>query len=269
MPRTARTILGGYVYHVLNRANCRLRLFRKDADYVAFEQVLAEAHERVPLRILGYAVMSNHWHFVVWPRRGRGQEVSDFFRWLGITHAQRWHAHHGTIGTGHVYQGRFKSFPVASDEHLLSVLRYVERNPLRAGLVKRAEEWRWGSLYRRVHGTPEERAFGRRAGEAGAAGSSTSTGRRPRPRSRRFARALRAAGRTAAARGKRRSPGSLGWNTHFAPAAAPVCRLPRGKSRLRGGTVFRDMRKKVCVPFVSRPRACALPALARSGAHRL
>ena len=60
---------------------------------------------------------------------------------------------------GHVYQGRFKSFPIANDEHLLAVLRYVERNPLRAGLVKQAEVWRWGSLHRRLNGTPEERAL--------------------------------------------------------------------------------------------------------------
>ena len=60
---------------------------------------------------------------------------------------------------GHVYQGRFKSFPIAADEHLLAVLRYVDRNPLRAGLVRRAEEWRWGSLYRRTQGTAEERAL--------------------------------------------------------------------------------------------------------------
>jgi putative transposase len=159
MPRTARKIVGGYAYHVLNRANGRLRLFGKDADFAAFEQIVAEAHDRIPLRILGYVVMGNHWHFVVWPRRSQGEQVSAFFRWLGITHAHRWHAQHATAGTGHVYQGRYKSFPVASDEHLLAVLRYVERNPLRAQLVDRAEEWQWGSLYRRQHGTPQERAL--------------------------------------------------------------------------------------------------------------
>ncbi len=159
MPRRARSILGGYVYHVLNRANGRLRLFKKDADFAAFEQVLAEAHERVPLRLLGYTLMGNHWHFVVWPRPRQPEQVSNFFRWLTVTHSQRWHAHHGTAGMGHVYQGRFKSFPIAEDEHLLAVLRYVERNPLRAGLVGRAEQWRFGSLYRRTQGTPEDRAL--------------------------------------------------------------------------------------------------------------
>ena len=159
MPRRARTLIGGYAYHVLNRANGRMRLFRKQADFEAFEQVVAEAHRRVPLRILAYVVMSNHWHFVVWPKRGQGGQVSDFLRWLSVTHAQRWHAHHGTSGMGHVYQGRFKSFPIASDNHLLAVLRYVERNPLRAGLVTQAEDYRCGSLHRRLHAAPEEQAL--------------------------------------------------------------------------------------------------------------
>jgi putative transposase len=159
MPRRARSIVGGLVYHVLNRANGRLPLFRKEADFAAFEAVLAGARQRVPLRILGYTVMSNHWHFVVWPKRGEDRQVSEFFRWLTVTHSQRWHAHHATAGTGHVYQGRFKSFPVASDEHLWNVLRYVDRNPLRAGLVKRAQQWRWGSLWRRSFGDAEARAL--------------------------------------------------------------------------------------------------------------
>ena len=159
MPRRARSIIGGYAYHVLNRANGRLRLFKKEADFAAFEAILQEAAERVPLRILAYTIMSNHWHFVVWPRQRAGDSVSEFFRWLTVTHAQRWHAHHGTSGMGHVYQGRFKSFPVASDEHLRGVMRYVERNPLRAGMVAAAETWRWGSLFRRTQGTADERAL--------------------------------------------------------------------------------------------------------------
>jgi putative transposase len=159
MPRRARSIVGGYAYHVLNRANGRLRLFKKHADFAAFDALVAEAFERVPLRILGYTLMGNHWHFVVWPRQRQHEQVTNFFRWLTLTHSQRWHAHHGTSGMGHVYQGRFKSFPIAADEHLLAVLRYVERNPLRAGLVERAEDWRWGSLYRRLHGTEEEQAL--------------------------------------------------------------------------------------------------------------
>lgn len=72
---------------------------------------------------------------------------------------QLWHAHHHTSGTGHLYQGRFKSFPVQSDDHLYTVLRYVERNAVRAELVERAEDWRWSSVWRRKHGDAESQAI--------------------------------------------------------------------------------------------------------------
>ena len=154
MPRRARSIQGGYVYHVLNRANARAPLFFKEEDYDAFERVLEEALVRVPLRILGYCVMPNHWHRVVWPQAGQDRQVSEFLRWLTVTHTRRWHAHHHTAGSGHLYQGRFKSFPVESDDHLDTVLRYVERNPVRANLVRRVEDWRWSSLARHTSGAP-------------------------------------------------------------------------------------------------------------------
>ena len=137
MPRRARSLVGGYAYHILNRSNARLTLFRKQGDYEAFERVLEEALQRVPLRILAYCVMPNHWHFVVWPKRGQGQLVSSFFGWLTLTHTQRWHAHYHSAGTGNLYQGRFKSFPVECDDHLYTVLRYVERNALQGNLVER------------------------------------------------------------------------------------------------------------------------------------
>ncbi len=142
---------------MLNRANARLPLFSKNADYAAFERVLEAALERLPLRILGYCLMPNHWHLVVWPKVGAGREVSEFMRWLTVTHTQRAHAHRHTAGTGHLYQGRFKSFPIESDEHLYTVLRYVERNPVRAGLVTRADDWQWSSLWRYYHGDNEAR----------------------------------------------------------------------------------------------------------------
>lgn len=82
-------------------------------------------------------------------------ELSEVVRWLSVTHTQRWHAHHRTAGTGPVYQGRFKSFPVQMDEHFLAVARYVERNAVRAKLVKRAEDWQWYSLWRRSQDDPK------------------------------------------------------------------------------------------------------------------
>lgn len=147
------------VYHILNRAAGRQKLFDEPDDYAAFEAVLEQAHEREPLRILAYCIMPTHWHLVVWPRAGRDDQVSEFMRWLTGTHTQRWHAHFQTAGTGPLYQGRFKSFPVQSDEHLHTVLRYVERNPRRAGLVRRAEDWRWGSLWRWVRGDAAAKAL--------------------------------------------------------------------------------------------------------------
>jgi putative transposase len=153
MSRQARNTPGGLVYHVLNRANGRVRLFRKDEDFLAFEKVLAEAMERHPVRLLDWCVMSNHWHFVVWPKKD--DDLTQFFRWLTHTHTQRWHAHYGTSGTGHVYQGRFKAFPVQEDHHLEQVLRYVELNPVRARAVRRASAWRWGSCHIRKEGPAE------------------------------------------------------------------------------------------------------------------
>ncbi len=157
MGRPKRAALGGLVYHVLNRANARMRIFDSDDDYAAFERVLEEAVERFETRLLAYCVMPNHWHLVLWPREDG--ELSRFTGWLTLTHTQRWHAHRRSHGSGHLYQGRFKSFPTEDDEHFLTVCRYVERNPLRANLVARAEDWRYSSLYRWLHGQGQEKSL--------------------------------------------------------------------------------------------------------------
>ncbi len=155
MGRPHRAAQGGYVYHVLNRANARMTIFEKPDDYLAFEKVLAEAIERTQTRLLAYCLMPNHWHLVVWPQEDG--ELSEFVGWLTLTHTQRWHAHRHSTGSGHVYQGRFKSFPIEEDEHLYTVARYVERNALRAGLVRRAEEWPYGSLFHWLRSSSEDK----------------------------------------------------------------------------------------------------------------
>jgi putative transposase len=150
MPRRPRIATGGYIYHVLNRAVGRATIFHKDGDYAAFERVLRQAKDHMPMRLLAFCLMPNHFHLVVWPYQDG--ELSGFLHWLTLTHTMRWHAHYHSSGTGPLYQGRFKSFPVEEDEHLVTVCRYVERNPLRAQLVTRAEQWPWSSLARRVYG---------------------------------------------------------------------------------------------------------------------
>ena len=144
MPRTARIAPGGFVFHVLNRGNDRRELFTRDSDYLAFLRVLTDTAERVPVRILAWCLMPNHWHLLLWPVED-GQ-LGDFMQRLTTTHVRRWRLHRHSVGSGHLYQGTYKSFPVEKDEYFYTVGRYVERNPLRAGLVRRAEDWTWSSL---------------------------------------------------------------------------------------------------------------------------
>ena len=149
MPRRPRLAVGGLVYHVLNRGVGRMRLFDDDTDYAAFERAMVETQARVDVRLLTYCLMPNHWHLLLWPKRGHDEDLSQFMRLLTVTHTQRWHAHRRSAGTGPVYQGRFKSFPVQSNHHLLILARYIERNPVRAGLAERAVDWPWGAAARK------------------------------------------------------------------------------------------------------------------------
>jgi putative transposase len=150
MSRPIRKTKGGVVYHVFNRANGRLKIFKTSSDFAAFEKILAEGAERFSMRICGYCLMSNHWHLVLWPRQDG--DLSVFMKWITGTHSQRWHTAHGTVGIGHLYQGRYKSFPVQGSIYYLTLLRYVESNPRRAGLVRRCRQWPWSSLAIRTGG---------------------------------------------------------------------------------------------------------------------
>ncbi len=159
MPRTARVTPGGMVFHVLNRGVGRMRLFNTDRDYEAFEQILARTLDTTlgtcPMRICSYCLMPNHWHLVLWPENDG--DLAAFMQKLTITHVRNWQEHRRRVGMGHVYQGRYKSFPVETDEYFYQLVRYVERNALRANLVETADQWRWSSLWRREHGTTDDR----------------------------------------------------------------------------------------------------------------
>jgi putative transposase len=95
------------------------------------------------MRVLAYVIMPNHWHLVLWPLADQG--LSEFMRWLSSTHASRWRTAKGNKGRGAVYQGRFKAIAVQNGAHFVRLCRYVERNPVRARLVARAEDWLWSS----------------------------------------------------------------------------------------------------------------------------
>jgi putative transposase len=140
---------------VLNRGNRRAAIFHKPADYDDFLNLIAKTLERVPMRILALCLMPNHFHMVLWP--WHGTDLSSFMHLFTTAHVRRHHERYDTIGSGHIYQGRFKNFLIQSDRHLYNVLRYVEGNALRANLVPAAETWRWTSLSRRL--TPNGRPY--------------------------------------------------------------------------------------------------------------
>jgi putative transposase len=141
MPRKARASVGDYCYHIINRGNGRAQVFHAEGDYHAFINLLSQASQRIPMRVLAYCLMSNHFHLALWPHHDG--DLSRWMQWLLTAHVRRYHRWHDS--SGHVWQGRFKAFPIEQDEHLLTVLRYIEQNPVRAGLATRAEEWRWSS----------------------------------------------------------------------------------------------------------------------------
>lgn len=138
MPRSARVAPAGYVYHVLNRGVGRMTLLDEPGDYAGFERVLAEALERHPhIELLAYGLMPNHWHLVLRATPGSDAgELGRFMQWLTLTHTRRWQEHRHCHGSGPVYQGRYKSFPVQDDTHFLTLCLYVERNPLRLERVR-------------------------------------------------------------------------------------------------------------------------------------
>ena len=141
MPRIFRTLVANGYYHVINRGNNRAKVFHQSADYAAFVALIREAQQRIELDLFAACMMPNHFHLVVRPKSRI--DIGRWMHWLQTTHSHRYHLGHGT--SGRVWQGPYKAFPIEQDGHLLTVLRYVERNPVRAGLVERARDWKWGS----------------------------------------------------------------------------------------------------------------------------
>ena len=194
------------------------RFFEHEKDYDAFHRVVEQTLRVAPMRICAYCWMPNHWHFVLWPERDG--DLSKFMQRMANMHTQRWQRAKFRVGYGHLYQGRFKSFPIETDEHFYCVVRYVERNALRAGLVQRAEDWKWGSLHQRAR-----KVRGPVAGRVAVARTvrldrDTSTCRRRKPSWRPSADAFVAAVLTAIPPGPNRRPSNLACNRRSAVAVA-------------------------------------------------
>jgi putative transposase len=148
MPRHNRVDVAGEVYHVVNRANGREFIFQTDDDYWSVISIIEETLKRYPLDIFSFCIMSNHWHFAVRPRENG--DIGKFFGSMTQKVTQRWHAYHHSVGSGHLFQGRFRSFLVQTDSYFIQLMKYVESNPLRAKMVARAEDWKWSSLHLRL-----------------------------------------------------------------------------------------------------------------------
>jgi putative transposase len=156
MPVRPRIAPAGWIFHVLNRANGKgSLLFERSACYRDFMSIAIDAVATDSMQVLAYALMPNHWHLLLRPQREG--DLSRFMHRLTLNHTKRWHGSRSTTGRGHLYQDRYKSFPVCDDRYLLNVCRYIEANPLRAGLVGRAEDWLWSSA--REHGAISQTAM--------------------------------------------------------------------------------------------------------------
>jgi len=141
MPRISRGLADESIYHIINRGNGGQVVFQKNKDYEVFISLMSDAKIRYDVKILAYCLMPNHFHIVLMPHRSA--DLSKWMQWLMTSHVRRYHKHYGT--SGHVWQGRYKSFLIQKDNHLLTVLKYVESNPLRAGLVNSVKDWLWSS----------------------------------------------------------------------------------------------------------------------------
>jgi len=149
MARQPRIDVAGEIYHVINRSNARWRIFKTPEDYASVLDCLEETLEKHPLDIFSFCIMPNHWHFAVKPRQNG--DMGKFFGKFTQKVTQRWHAAHHTAGSGHLFQGRFKSFLVEKDPYFIQLMKYIESNPLRAKMVKQAEDWEWSSLNLRIN----------------------------------------------------------------------------------------------------------------------
>ena len=141
MGRSLRIYYPGLIYHVINRGNNRQAIFLEDEDFKRYLGVLYRFKKFYDFQLYAYCLMTNHDHLLV--RVSEKGSISKIMQSITLAHTKHYHFKYRT--SGHVWQGRFKSPIVSDDEYLLDVMRYIERNPLKAGMVQRVEDYRWSS----------------------------------------------------------------------------------------------------------------------------
>jgi len=150
MARRNRFAPPGRPYHIVNRGNDKRVVFAQSTDYKEFLQLIDAGTRKFAIDLHAHCLMPNHFHLVVEPHND--EALSAYMQWVTGCYACNLRARTKTVGHGHVFQRRFWSAAILDDLHFLTVLRYVEANPLRANLVSRAEQWQWSSLADRLGG---------------------------------------------------------------------------------------------------------------------
>ena len=153
MARPLRIEFTGAVYHVTSRGNARQAIFIDDEDWGQFLDVLSTVVERFKWLCYAYCLMENHYHLLI---ETPNANLSKGMRELNGVYTQGFNQRHRRVG--HLFQGRYKAILVEKDNHLLSLCRYVVLNPVRVGLIKRPEQWRWSS-YRVTMGLVKRPSF--------------------------------------------------------------------------------------------------------------
>jgi putative transposase len=141
MPRVARCLVDGAIYHILNRGNAKQEIYFDDQDYSHFLESTIQSKRQYNITVYAYCLMPNHYHFIV-----QAEVSSHIGQWIQLI-MNKYNAYFRKKykSIGHIWQNRFKNFIIQNEDHLTVVMRYVERNPVEAGLTMSSFAWRWSS----------------------------------------------------------------------------------------------------------------------------
>lgn len=142
MPRPPRLLLSQSYYHIMVRGNNRNRIFRRSSDYYKYLELIARYKIEHPFKLFHYCLMPNHAHLLV--KTNKATDFASFMKKLGLAYMYHYKREYGWIG--HFWQDRYKSQPVGKDEYFIQCGKYIELNPVHAGLVKLPQEYEFSSF---------------------------------------------------------------------------------------------------------------------------